>query len=39
MYVRFLRCKVSHYFPNRKTKPQYFVNNATFFLQKLLNEA
>ena len=39
MYVRFFFFLLSHYFPNRKTKPQYFVNNATFFLQKLLNEA
>ena len=36
---RFLRCKVSNYLPNRKTKPEDFANNPMFFVQKLLNEA
>jgi hypothetical protein len=35
----FLRCKVSNYLPNRKTKPEDFANKHRFFLQKLLNEA
>ena len=38
-YVRFLRCKVSNYLPNRKAKHQDFANKKLFFLQIFLNEA
>ena len=39
MYVRFLRCKVSNYLSNRKTKIKDFTNNRVVFVQKLLNGA